>query len=800
MDKLWQDLKYSIRTMIRAPGFAAMAVLTLGLGIGANTAFFSVVNGVLLRPLPFAHPEQLVFMQEYRSSRAQDPLGNVSAPDFMDWRAQSRSFQQFVAFDERTAVITGEPGPDRLPAAWVSPAFFQMLQIPLHLGRGFQADEEKFGNHRVVVLSHEIWQRRYLADPNIVGRILPIHGHPHTVIGVMPPGFQFTSQKTDLWLPFAFSSDDLVERGAHYFVVIARRRAGVSIEQAQAEMSEIAARLEAQYPENKGHGVRVTGLRENMVGDFRGAMWILLGAVGLILLIACANVAGLMLSRAMAREREIAVRVALGAGRWRLARQFLTESLLLAVVAGALGVLLAVWGTDTLVALGADRVPRLHEVSVDGASLAFTLAASLFSALLFGLVPVLQATGPQLQSALKEGSAGAGSSRQWTRNVLVASEIALAVVLLVGSGLLLQSFLRMMDEDPGFRPQNVFTFRLSLPETKYLKEEQQAAFFDQALRHVRELPGVTDAAAIAPLPMGGSTFNLSVILVDRGETFEDRRPAFWRIVSPGYFQTMRIPLRKGRVFNEHDQQGRSCVILINETMRKALWQDREPLGERIQIGYNDIVCEIVGVVGDVRHRGLDLAGGMEMYTPMAQVPLSGAEFVVRTSGDPLTSVSDVRRVIQKLDPDLPVVNVRTMEELVARAGAQRRYAAMLMGLFAAAALLLAAVGLYGVINYAVGQRTREIGLRLAFGAQRRDILRLILGHGAGLGAVGLLAGVGAALAATRLMRAMLYQVEPNDLLTYASVTTVLALVTLVACWIPARRAARVDPMIALRYE
>lgn len=800
METLWQDLKYSIRTLIRAPGFAAMAVLTLGLGIGANTAFFSVVNGVLLRPLPFAHPEQLVFMQEYRSSRTQDPLGNVSAPDFMDWRAQNRSFQQFVAFDERTAVITGEPGPDRLPAAWVSPAFFQMLQIPLHLGRGFHADEEKFGNHRVVVLSHEIWQRRYLADPNIVGRPLPIDGHPHTVIGVMPPGFQFTSQTTDVWLPFAFSQDELTERGSHYFVVIARMRAGVSIEQAQAEMSEIAARLEAQYPLNEGHGVRVTGLRESMVGDVRGAMWILLGAVGLILLVACANVAGLMLSRATAREREIAVRVALGAGRWRLARQLLTESLLLAVVAGALGVLLAVWGTDTLVALGADRVPRLHEVSVDGASLAFTLAASLFSALLFGLVPVLQATRPQLQSALKEGSAGAGSSRHWTRNALVASEIALAVVLLVGSGLLLQSFVRMMDEDPGFSPHNVFTFRLSLPEARYSQDAQRIAFFDQALGRIRELARVTDTAVIAPLPLGGSTFQLSVILVDRGETFENRRPAHWRIVSTGYFQTMRIPLRSGRVFNEHDREGRPCAILINETMRKALWQDHEPLGERIQIGYNDIICEIVGVMGDVRHRGLDLAGGMEMYTPLAQVPLGRAEFVVRTSEDPLASVSDVRGVIQKLDPDLPVVNVRTMEELVARAGAQRRYAAMLMGLFAAAALLLAAVGLYGVINYAVGQRTREIGLRLALGAQRRDILKLILGHGAGLGAVGLLAGVGAALAATRLMRAMLYQVEPNDLLTYACVTTVLALVTLVACWIPARRAARVDPMVALRYE
>jgi putative ABC transport system permease protein len=802
MRSLLQDLRYGLRRLSRSPGFTLVAVGALALGIGANTAIFSVVNAVLLRPLPYPEPEQLVQVYESRPRQNMTRV-DVSPNEFLAWADEGGSFRQLAAVDFASFNLTGRGEPERVSGALVTASYFPLFGVrPAH-GRAFLPEEDQPGRDNVVVLGHELWQQSFGADPAVVGRAVNLDGTACTVVGVMPQGFRLP-QNAKLARPVAFTAQDRTRAGSHFLTVYGRLKPGVTGELAAAELAAVAGRLEQTFAQtNVGHQVMLAPLHEELVGDVRPALLLLLGAVGLVLLIACANLANLLLARAAARRKEVAVRAALGASRWRIVRQLLAESVLLSGAGGAAGLLLAVWGVDLLVGLDPAGVQRVGAVSLDAGVFAFTAALSLLTGLLFGLAPALQASKTDFVETLKEGgrSSGGGPARSRLRSALVVAEVALTVVLLVSAGLLTKSFRRLLDVDPGLDPRGVLTLDLSLPDTKYAESHQVAAFYRQLLESVAALPGVEAAGAVSVLPLAGSDNSNFVQIEGRpplpaGQALRAGR----RNVSADYFKALRIPLKGGRGFADADSAEAPRVAVINEAMARAFFAGEDPLGKRLRTGDNNPWVTVVGVVGDVRHRGLDVDVRPEMFFHAAQTPSREMTLVVRAAGDPLALVGAARERVLAVDRDQPVGNVKTMETWLAESLASRRFAVLLLGLFALVAAALAAVGLYGVVSYTVAQRTHELGLRLALGARPRDVLRLVIRQGMSMTLVGAVVGLVAALAFARLMSGLLFGVAAHDPATFVGVPVLLLAVALLACYVPARRATKVDPMVALRHE
>ncbi len=808
MGDLWSDVRYAMRSLRRSPLTVGAALLALALGIGANCAIFSVVDGVLLEPLPYPDPGRIVLLNESNPGMGY-PTFSVASQNFLDWRQQSRSFTALAALDTASVNLTGRGEPEKLRAATVSAELWQVLgaaRMRGGVGRVFTAAEDTPANHHVAVLANGFWRRRFGADPAIVGRSLTLDGESYTVVGVAPPRFDIPGHR-DLWLPLAVDPAK-ADRANHTFSVLGRLRPGVSLASATTEMVGIAGRLARLFPAtNEGWSVRLIGLKEKMVQPIRPALLVLVAAVAAVLLIACLNVANLLLVRMAARERELALRTALGAGRGRLVRLVLTESVLLSLGGGFLGFLLAVWGVHALVALGGNKIPRADSIAVDWKALAFTLGVAVGTGLLFGLVPALQGSGRHLQAALKEGGrAVAGGARgRLARQALVLSEVAVALVLLVGAGLLMKSFSRLQSLDPGFRSQGVLTVALAPPRLRYREPKQQLAFYRELLARVAQLPGVDHAGTAYPLPLGNDVMILNFAVGDRPfPRPQDAPAANVRFVSPGFFRTLGVRLLKGRVFDDHDTDATLPVAILNRALADKLWPGGEALNKRLTLDdphdKNVRWMTVVGVVGDVRHLSLDRDPGDEIYTAQLQSPLPNATLVVHTAGDPRALAAPIRRVVQDLDRDLPVDQAQTMDDVVAASLASNRFNTVLLGLFAGLALVLAAVGVYGVVSYTVDQRTHEIGIRMALGAHRDDVLGLVLGQGMILVLIGLGLGLAGAFAATRQLSSLVYGVSTNDPWTFAIVALVLAAVGLAANFLPARRATRLDPLIALRQE
>jgi putative ABC transport system permease protein len=814
MQTLLQDLRYGARTLIKKPGFTSIAVITLALGIGANTAIFSVINAVLLKPLPFAAPGQVVAIGT-ADTQNRSTFYPVSYPNFFDWRAQSQSFERMASYYMNNVALTGVATPVELRAAVVSPDLFALLGVKPQLGRWFASEEEKTGN-RVAIISHSLWQRQLGGDPNVVGRALTLDGKPFNVVGVTPAEFQFPvgADTVEVWMASSIDAETTdpkqpplnERRGSHSLNVVGRLKPKVTLERAQAEMNVIGANLERRYPEtNTRHGVRLIPYHDNVVSDYSEALWLILGAVGCVLLIACANVANLLLAHSTARYKEIAVRAALGASRPRVIRQLLTESLSLGLGGGLLGLLSAWLGTGALVRMIPEDAPRLAEVGVDHRVLGFTLLISVVTGVVFGLAPALQASKIELTEAMKEGprGAGAGGARGRLRSGLVVAEIAIALVVLIGAGLLLQTFRRLRQVDLGFDAHNVLTTSIVLPFARYPEREQAASFYQNLLERVKALPGVEAVSAVNPLPLSSGVSMNSFDIEGRNIPMGERPVSHLRSISFDYFNVMKIRLLAGRVFTERDNSQSPAVLIVNETFAKRHFPSENPIGKRVKpavfIGGEPIWREIVGVVKDVKHRQ-SLGGDYEpeYYMPHAQTPMNNMSLVVRSTNDPRNLARGLQQAVQSLDRDLPVRPVITLERYLGRAAAQPKFNALLLGLFAGLALLLTAIGLYGVMAYAVVQRVREIGVRIALGAQTGDVLKMVLRQGLKLTALGLAIGLAAAYALTRYMRSLLFGVKAADPLTFAAIALLLIVVALVACWIPARRATKVDPIVALR--
>lgn len=821
---LLQDARYGARMLRKSPGLTSVAVLSLALGIGAISTIFSFTNGIMLRPLPYNDPERLVLLDETALKRGISSMG-VSFPNFLDWRQQSQSFEDIACYDTGGfAIAGGGPGggaePEQLKGAFVSQGLFEILGVAPILGRTFSADEDQPDHDQVVILSYGLWQRRFGADPNILGKTILLNNRSRTVIGVLPKGFQFP-EVAEAWGPLALNVK-LYTRTDHGLQAIARLKKAVTLEQAQAEMTGVAANIESHNPvTNEGLGVSVIDLRANLVGDYKNALLVLLGVVGFVLLIACVNVANLLLARATIRQKEIAIRAALGANRKRIFRQLLTESLLLGLISGALGLMLALWGMDLLLAAIPIDIPFWMKFDLDGRVLGFTAASSLLTGFVFGTAPALEASNPDLNETLKEGGrSGARMGRHQLRSLLVIAEIALSLVLLVGAGLMMRSFISLQNVKAGINPEGVLTMRISLPGAKYRAPEKRIAFFSQLLERVRALPGVQSAGTNSHLPLAGNNWGRSLTVEGYPVLSVGEAPMVNHcVISPGYFRAMGIPILKGRDFDERDSNApkvaelamhgefmpgsSSGVTIIDERLAREYWPDQDPIGKRIRFGPpedNEPWHTIVGVVGEVKHERLDASTRKTVYLPFAQVPIGGSSLVIRTDGRPEGLIASVRAQVRELDPDLPVTRIMQMNEVVARSVWQPRLYAALFAVFAAVALILATVGIYGVMSYAVMQRTREIGLRMALGAQRQDVLRLVVGHGVVITAIGIGAGVAAAIGLTRLMSSLLFGVTATDPITFAAVSVLLTGVALGACFVPALRAAKVDPMVALRHE
>jgi putative ABC transport system permease protein len=805
---LWQDVRYGLRMLAKSRGFSAVVVLTLALGIGANTAIFSVVSAVLLRPLPFPEPDGLVDLLRV-DSRTGEKSRAQSYPDFADLRAQSTSFEAVAAYDQGSATMTGTGDPIHLNTGIFSADMSRVLRVPPIIGREFTAAEDKPGTH-VALLSYRLWKTRFGGDKKVTEKQIVLDGTPYTVAGVMPDDFQFPldSQPVDLWTTIAVEgAKSQAERGSHFLGVIGRLRSGTTLAAASAEAAEISSRLGKQYQDtNSRWRMALEPEMEELVGDARPALMMVLGAVGFLLLIACANAANLLLARSAGRQREMAIRASLGAAKSRILAQLLTESVLLSLAAGALGLLLAVWGTAALVNLPSLGIPRLASAGVDGRALIFTVAVSLFTGILFGLAPALHASRFNLFRSLKEGSRSAteGVGRSRIRALLVISQVSLAVVLLIGASLLIESVFHLLHESPGFEPQGVMAFNLDLPDSRYGKPEQSADFFRDLLGRIRSVPGVTNASGVLPLPLSGDRMRTSFEIEGQPMAKSDLPSTNIRAVGLDYFQTMRIPLLAGREFGARDNRQAPHVVIINQTLARRFFGRESPIGKHIKPGMtsgkSDSLCEIVGVVGDVKHRRLWLPDEPETYVPYDQNPIGGMSIVVRSADDPMTLLPALRTQVQALDPQLPLYKAQRMEDYVAASVAQRRFTSLLCSIFAGAGLLLAVVGLFGVISYNVAQRTHEIGVRVAVGAEKADILRLILQEGMAITLVGVGVGLVGAIGLSSLVKSQLFGISATDPMTFLGVVVTLSLVALAACYLPARRAARVDPMVALRYE
>ena len=807
METLLKDIRYGVRGLWKRPGFTVVAVLTLALGIGANTAIFSVVNAVLLRPLQFRDPDRLVMIWE-DATFAGFPRNTPAPANYFDWKNQTQSFEDMAATREQTFNLTGDGDPERVAAYAVTANFFPLLGVPPALGRTFVEDEDRPGASNVVVLSHALWQTRYAGDPQIINHDIQLDGAKHTVIGVMPAGFQFMENDVRLWVPLAIKPEDAANRGNHYLTVVGRLKPDVELDQAQADLSAVMARIAKDHPNNTFDGklgAFALPLREQLAGDVRSSLLVLLVAVAFVLLIACANVAGLLLARAVARRREIALRIALGASRTRVVRQLLTESVLLSVAAGVIGSVLAYFSFAFLQKLIPAQMALLTSLSLDTRILAFTLVLSLVTGVIFGLVPALQSAKVDLNDALKQSTRVTSSGR--LRNALIVFEVALSIVLLVGAGLLIQTLFQLFNQYEVLKPEQVLTMRTVLPKTKYKELSQRSAFYQQVLDRVEHLPGVIAAGYTTSVPLswkGGTSGFYPEGTKDPipGQSYD----ANHRLVSADYLQTMNIALRQGRYLEARDNENSLHVAVVNETMARQYWPGQNPIGRRFKIGdpQDDVPwLQIVGVVADVRQMGLDEPVKAEMYVPFRQddTPwFAPRDLAIRTSGDTSSLVGAVRQIVHTVDPDQPISNVATMSDVLDVEAAQRRMGMIMLVAFAGLALLLASLGIYGVLAYFVTQHTNEIGVRIAVGASPFNILALVLKKGMGLTLLGVGIGLAASFALTRLMSSLLFGVKASDPVTFVAVPLVLVAVALVACLIPARRAMKVDPMIALHYE
>jgi len=799
------DLRYGIRQLRKDPGFTTVAVLTLALGIGANTAIFSLVDAVLLRPLPFKEPDRLVMIWE-DASRTGFPRNNPTPATYMDWKSQNTVFEDVAALSWSDFNLTGDGEPEKIEGNAVTANFFSLLGVPPVLGRPFVSEEDRAGGRKVVILSHGLWQRRFGGDPNVIAMDILLNGDKFAIVGVMPASFQFLGR--ELWVPIAFSQQQLSKRDAHYLGVVARLKVGVSLAQAQAEIQAITARIAQDHPvDAQDLRAYLLPLREQLAGTVRPALLVLQIAVGCVLLIACSNIANLLLSRAAVRKKEMAIRASLGASRWRLVRQLLTESVLLAGCGGLLGLFLAGWSIAFLTQLIPEDMKLSAIVGIDAEVFGYTLLLSIFTGLLFGIAPALQTAGLDLNACLKQGGSGRVSdrSRRRLRSALVVGEVSLALVLLTGAGLMIQTFVYLQRLDLGIRPENVLTVSATLPWNRYGEIAKRSAFYDQVLRRVKALPGVVSAGFTTAIPLTwkGGTSDLTI----EGQAPEPGRDAIHRQVSADYFRTMGIQLRQGRALTEEDGPRSLPVAVVNETMARQFWPNETAVGKRFKLGSLESSTPwltIVGVTADIRQMGLDVPVKAEMYVPYPQVSynfvFAPRALAVRSTTDPMQLAAAVRREIWAVDPQQPVSNIRTMEEILASEVSQRSIAMTLLAAFAALALLLAGLGIYGVLSYLVAQRRQEIGIRMALGARRMDILQMVVGEGMRWSIVGMAIGLSAAFALTRVMSSVLYGVSATDPVTFAFVSLLLIAISFIACYVPARRAARVDPMTTLRCE
>lgn len=814
MDTFFQDLRYSVRTLIKSPIFTVVALIVLAIGIGANSAIFSVVNGVLLRPLVYQEPERLVMIWGWQEGKGKD---TVVPADYLDWRRLNQSFAQIAGYGLLSLNMTGGDIPERVDGLTVSGNFFATLGVQPALGRDFAQGEAGAQERDVVIVSDALWRQRLGGDAGIIGKKVQLNSRPYTVVGVMPPFFKF-HEKSDLWvraprdvpeLPIDIGADPATMRGLSYMRAIGRLKEGIAVQAAQSDMDRIARVQAEQFPDTNGkRRIQLIPLQEEVVGDVDRALLILLAAVSLVLLVACTNVANLFFARASDRQREVTLRVALGADRLRLLRQLLTESTLLAFVAGLVGLGIAFLATKALVALSPGDIPRLEEIQLDGRVLLFTMGVALLTGLLCGFLPVLQMARFDLVGALKEGTAKATDSiwRRRLRSSLVVAEVALAVVLLFGAGLMIKSFVNLRQVEPGFNPSQLLTFQISLPPGQYPEKVQQAAFFGQVLERLRATPSVRSAAAVLNLPVGGESINLRFDIEGRPrpESDAESRDGF-QVISADYFDVMAIPLLKGRAFNNSDNETGAKVVILSQEMARRYWDNQDPIGSRIAFGDgkdpNPTWYTVVGVAANVHHDGPGGGPRAETYVPYTQWTWPGMALVVRTTQeDPLQLIPTVRRLVQDIDPAQPITAIQTMENLLSGSVARPRFTSFLLGIFAGIALLLAAIGLYGVMAYAVTQRTPEIGIKMALGAQRQTVMAEVLRHGLTLTAVGIVLGLAVAQPLSRLLKALLFGVPATDGSTLVLVPLVLLLAAFLAAFFPAWKASRVDPLRAIKRD
>ena len=810
MEGLLRDARHGLRSLVQRPGFTVVTVLTLALGIGANTALFSVVNTVMLRDLPYSEPDRLAIVWEANQTRGKDR--NVVGPStYLAWRDEARSFEQLAAFVAFRTNLTGVEQPEELIVQAATPNFFDLLGVSPARGRGFEEADAVEGAPDVVVLSHELWQRRFGGDPGIVGKTVELNSEPQTVVGIMPPDFQLTltegslaDGRAELYMPMGFTEAQRTPRG-RYLTVIGRLAPSATVESATAEMEALTRRLEERFPDfYKAWSASVVPLKEQIVGGVRTPLLVLLGAVAFVLLVACANVANLLLMRSTARRKELAVRSALGASRWRIARQLLTESVLLAGIGGLLGLAVAFWGVDLLLAMRPSDMIVLSDVGIDLRVLAFTLGISVATGLVFGVVPAFQASRSDVNDALKEGGRHATTERGGLpmRHAFVVSEVALALVLLVGAGLLLRSFATLQSVDPGFSPENLLTFRLQVTNAKYPEDPQQLAFFDEVVERIETVPGVRSASAISFLPFAGLGSATSYILPDRpSDAAGGERPTCdVSVVREDFFETMGIPLLAGRTFAAHEFDTPTNVIVVSETLARQAWPNEDPIGKQIVVHMRqeESPSTVIGVVRDIHRAGLDVEPKATVYWPHPEIVYNAMTVVARTDGDPLSVVSGIDRVVKSMDADIPLADVQPMTARLGESLSQARFTTFLLAIFAGVAFLLAVVGIYGVLAYSVVQRTQEIAIRSALGAQRGDILRMVVRQGMTLAAAGVAIGVAAALAMNRFVESLLFSVSATDAATYVIVALVFLGVALLACLIPGRRATNVHPAEALR--
>ncbi|MEK6322871.1 MAG: ABC transporter permease [Acidobacteriota bacterium] len=796
-DEMFQDLRYGVRMLFKNPAFTTVAIITLALGIGANTAIFSVVQAVLLRPPPFAEPDRVVMVKGASSLL---DLGPDSPGGFLSWKEQNQVFEHVAAYSQGSVNLSEGGEPERILTMPVTASFFPAVGKYPALGRAFSAEEEQAGKNRVAVLSDGLWKRRFGADPQLPGQSLTLNGYRFTVIGIMPADFQFPQfpAKTELWIPLTYGDSVLSSEAMDFFEVIGRIKPDFTLAQAQAQMDIVFHRLQHVSAKSQDRDrIQLAPIIDLFVRDLRPALLILLGAVAFLLLIACANVANLLLARAAHRQKEIAIRSALGATRWRLARQWLTESLLLALMGGGVGLLMAVSSTKALVAISPAYIPRAGEIRIDGWVLGFALAVSLLTGVLFALAPAVRFSRQDLSQGLKENANSSASGKPFSRRLLVVAEVALSLVLLVGAGLLIQSFVRLRETKPGFNPANVLTLNLWLPRATYAQPQRRATFYQQLIERVEAVPDVQSVGAVNTLPLSqAARFFIHFTVEGRGSEHESS--GGYRVVSPEYFQAMEIPLLQGRDFTIQDNAQAPRVVLINEALARRDFSDGDPIGKRLKIGSLPGPHEIVGVVGSVS-QSLDQPAEPEFYLPHAQRPLAYMSIVVRTAGDPRRPISAVRQAVWEMDKEQPVNNIRTIEQVLGDSLSQRRFPTILLGVFAGVALVLAAVGIYGVVSYTVTQRTHEIGIRMALGAQAGNVLKLMVSQGMVPVVIGVCAGLPAAFALTRVLSSLLFGMSATDPVTFGGVALLLTVVALFACYIPARRATKVDPMVALRH-